>query len=80
MNYAHVSKDRNVEIRRERHSPCLWEQPEPRLEWKLSISFGMIVRTMRFFAAVSMEARLYLKIVRVELLLFPAMTLRAPVL
>ena len=46
----------------------------------LPIGFVVIVRTMRLFAAVTMETRFHFEIVRMEFLFFPAVAVGAFVL
>lgn len=80
MYYCEVAHYGYIEVGREGDGPRLGEQAEPVREWVLAVRLRVIVRAVRLLAGVSMEARFDLEVVWVELLLFPAVAVRAPVL
>jgi hypothetical protein len=78
---SRVPDIRHIVIRRERANPCFWEKSEKLADrGPLILKLVVMVSTVSFFALFSMLTDIKLIALRVILLLFPAMAIRAPVL
>lgn len=80
MYYTNISQNWDIKVSWERYDSCFWEISEPAWQWIFSISFIVVVRTMRFFTRLSMQALFNFKIVWMELLFLPTMTILTSVL
>lgn len=79
MNHTDVAKYRDIKISRKRNCPCFRKIFKPASQGILSISFSVIVRTMRFLTSLAVQALFYFEIIRMKLLFLPTMTIRASI-
>ena len=80
MHDTYVAEDWHVKVRGERYGPRFWKVLEPTGKRVLPVCFRVIVGTVRFLAAISMQALLNFEVLGVELLFLPAVAEGASVL